>query len=83
MPEHTLYPLLAPTAPRRTTSAGAGADSILAEMMELGHWGEKGGGRYGVSPIDRRVLRTAAGASASTLLSALTRARRIGKKQGG
>jgi hypothetical protein len=23
-------------APRRTTSAGAGADSILAEMMELG-----------------------------------------------
>src|ERR1700733_3964968 len=28
-------------APRRTTSAGAGVDSILAEMMELGRWGDE------------------------------------------
>src|SRR5580704_14121213 len=27
-------------APRRTTSAGAGVDSILAEMMEPGRWGD-------------------------------------------
>jgi hypothetical protein len=28
-------------APRRTKSAGAGVDSILAEMMELGRWGDE------------------------------------------
>jgi len=50
-----------PRRRRRATGPIAAANSILAEMMELGRLGRGGSGRYGASPIDRRVLRTAAG----------------------
>ena len=73
----TLYPLLAPTCAAPNDTCMPAANSILAEMMELGRLG-RGGQRQVPGLADRpRVLRTAAGIiSLSLTRSDLRRAER-------